>query len=55
MVGPGITGIDVFIGKTLQVVGDDEAIEGNGVGHTGHIFHIGIPGTVPEIRFFFFG
>ena len=55
MVGPGITGIDVFIGKTLQVVGDDEAIEGNGVGYTWHIFHIGIPGTVPELRFFFFG
>ena len=55
MVRVRIAGIDVFVGEAFQVIGDDEAVQGDGVGHAGNVFHICVSGAVPEGIFFFLG
>ena len=48
MVGVGIAGIDILIGQALDIVGDNESVQGYGISYTGNIFHIRVSGTVPK-------
>ena len=48
MVGVGIAGVYILIGQALDIVGDNESVQGYGISYTGDIFHIRISGAVPK-------
>ena len=48
MVGVGIAGVYILVGQALDIVGDNESVQSYGISYTGDIFHICVPGNVPE-------